>query len=373
MDEVLYNANPLPDLTPEAYADLKASIARDGMTYPVIRSSGPACEGEIVDGFNRIRIAEELGIRVPYQGRPFHSEAEFRICQIDLNASRRQLTDPQRVQLALDRVPWERQLAAARRGISQSTLVGKSDASRRTGRATELSALAVGVKRKTVEKAAFVREHMPALYAQYQKGGVSIDRVFKQTRKTLGIDTHATLAKAVSKKVGAWPTGTYASIVIDPPWRGNREIGGSAVGHREIALAPVADLLGDLGVVYLWTPIANAGEALELLAGWGLTVAGAIHWVHDHAQRGSFLHEQAELCIVGIHGRVVPATAVPLNVVTGAADSISRLPKAFFSLVESIRPGKALVMFGDVSRDHWTSWQPVAPSNGKATKATVAA
>ena len=48
----------MPDLTPEAFADLKASIAERGVDIPIIVDD----EGNIIDGWHRQRACDELGI-----------------------------------------------------------------------------------------------------------------------------------------------------------------------------------------------------------------------------------------------------------------------------------------------------------------------
>jgi ParB-like chromosome segregation protein Spo0J len=64
----------MPDLTPEAYADLKASVAEGGRVekQPIVDENG-----EMLDGFARKRICEELGIScVEKEVRRFDSETE---------------------------------------------------------------------------------------------------------------------------------------------------------------------------------------------------------------------------------------------------------------------------------------------------------
>jgi ParB-like chromosome segregation protein Spo0J len=51
----------LPPLSAEEYAALKADIAANGVRVPIERDE----EGEIIDGFNRAQICEELGIECP--------------------------------------------------------------------------------------------------------------------------------------------------------------------------------------------------------------------------------------------------------------------------------------------------------------------
>ncbi|GAC1547124.1 MAG: hypothetical protein NVS2B17_31110 [Candidatus Velthaea sp.] len=344
--------NPLPDLTKEELRELEDSIARDGIITPIIKSAGPACFGEIVDGHNRAAIAEKLGIKdIPIVSRRYQSEAEFRIEQIDLNMKRRQLTPFARTVLALERVPWEQKLAKERRGIANAP---------DTGRATEKAARAGGTSRKTLENSAFVIKNAPPEILQhFQKNEIRPDRAFRETKKALGLDAATVLKKSLSQKFTAAPEGPFASIVVDPPWRDARENNGAALTPQEIRAVPVTSLLAESGVVYLWTPTSRFGEATAMFAEWGLNLVGAIHWLHEIPERESFFREHAELCLVGIRGRIESAGERARNVVFGEPTSASvRLPKEFLELVEHLRPdGRQLLIFGDIEREHWTRWQ----------------
>jgi ParB-like chromosome segregation protein Spo0J len=50
--------NPLPDLTPWEYEALKESIRRWGVILPVVKDEN----GNVIDGHQRVRACEELGI-----------------------------------------------------------------------------------------------------------------------------------------------------------------------------------------------------------------------------------------------------------------------------------------------------------------------
>jgi site-specific DNA-methyltransferase (adenine-specific) len=77
----------MPDLTPEAFADLKASIAERGVDIPIIVDD----EGNIIDGWHRQRACDELGIFCPREVRHFDSEEEKLELAVTANAKRRQL------------------------------------------------------------------------------------------------------------------------------------------------------------------------------------------------------------------------------------------------------------------------------------------
>ena len=88
----------MPDLTPEAFQELKASIAENRQNAekrPIVDE-----KGEILDGFARERICEELGIPCyEKEVRRFGSEAEKLAFVVTVNVKRRQMGRKQKEQL----------------------------------------------------------------------------------------------------------------------------------------------------------------------------------------------------------------------------------------------------------------------------------
>lgn len=79
--------NPMPVLTAEVREALVASIREHGVICPVIKDQ----EGFVLDGYNRVQIATDLGITYPetiYTCTPDQRE----ILRIELNGARRQIS-----------------------------------------------------------------------------------------------------------------------------------------------------------------------------------------------------------------------------------------------------------------------------------------
>jgi ParB-like chromosome segregation protein Spo0J len=76
----------LPPLDPQTYAGSRANIAINGVLVPVVRDEN----GNILDGFARARIAEELDYECPSVTVEGLSEQEKRSQVRTLNLARRQ-------------------------------------------------------------------------------------------------------------------------------------------------------------------------------------------------------------------------------------------------------------------------------------------
>jgi site-specific DNA-methyltransferase (adenine-specific) len=85
----------LPDLLPQEYEALKASIAERGVDIPIIVDN----KGNIIDGFHRQRACDELGIFCPQEVRQFATEAEKYGLVLRSNCRRRQLNRKQKEKL----------------------------------------------------------------------------------------------------------------------------------------------------------------------------------------------------------------------------------------------------------------------------------
>lgn len=85
----------LPPLAHDDMERLKASIKERGVKMPVVVDE----HGEILDGHNRVMIADSLGIEYPTIVERGLDDHEKRIFVAELNAARRQLTMAQKVML----------------------------------------------------------------------------------------------------------------------------------------------------------------------------------------------------------------------------------------------------------------------------------
>jgi ParB-like chromosome segregation protein Spo0J len=113
---------PMPDLSTDQYAALKANIEANGILVPIIVDQ----HGRILDGHNRSRIAAELGIELPRETNHVTDDDEAEDLAVALNCARRHLTrDQTREVIAreIQRRPDDSDRAIARRvGCSPSTV-----------------------------------------------------------------------------------------------------------------------------------------------------------------------------------------------------------------------------------------------------------
>jgi transcriptional regulator with XRE-family HTH domain len=110
----------MPPLSAEENAALKADIAARGVQVPVEYDD----EGNILDGFHRVQICQELGIDCPKVVRRGLTDAEKRAHAWALNLTRRHLSKAQKRTIAktLRGEGWTMERIAQALGLSQATI-----------------------------------------------------------------------------------------------------------------------------------------------------------------------------------------------------------------------------------------------------------
>lgn len=154
--------NPCPPLTAAEDASLRKSLLEDGFipAFPVVLSAGPACEGQVIDGFNRMRLCEELEIEPIVLLHPCATELDFKILQIKANLERRQLNTAQRSLLGVRLLPLIEARSTLRQAASRFGQSAQSDLSGGTtsctteesGKSLDLAAEAAGVSRESIRQ-----------------------------------------------------------------------------------------------------------------------------------------------------------------------------------------------------------------------------
>lgn len=186
--------NPCPPLTAAERDALKRSIEEDGYipAFPIVVSAGPACEGQIIDGFNRSEVCAELGIEPVVIHHPVQTELEFRILQIKANLERRQLSTAQRALLAVRLEPLYVERAALRMKAGkaaaqsdQSDPVSPVTQGDEIGKARDLAAHAAGISAGTMHqmKAVVAAGNSEQLLEQISSGQKSIKRAYESIRQ----------------------------------------------------------------------------------------------------------------------------------------------------------------------------------------------
>ena len=171
-------------------------------------------------------------------------------------------------------------------------------------------------------------------------------------------------------------TGTFGTILIDPPWRFQNRTGKMAPEHRrlhryhtmsfeEIAALPVAKYAEKPSHLYLWCPNALLPEALQIMRDWGFTYKTNIVWYKirkdggpDGRGVGFYFRNVTELLLFGIRGslRTLKPGRTQVNLLATRKQEHSRKPQEAYGIIEACSPGPYLELFARERVPGWTQW-----------------
>jgi ParB-like chromosome segregation protein Spo0J len=152
-------SNLFPLLEGEDFEKLKSDIQKNGCLEPVI-----ILDEMILDGRNRWRACQELGIRPPI--KEFSTDTPIKFI-LSMNLHRRHLTPSQKAHVGAEALP-EFEAEAKKRQVESPSGKGKRLDSAKLpepikGKATEKVAALVGVSPRYVQEAKAIKEQRPDL------------------------------------------------------------------------------------------------------------------------------------------------------------------------------------------------------------------
>jgi N6-adenosine-specific RNA methylase IME4 len=171
-------------------------------------------------------------------------------------------------------------------------------------------------------------------------------------------------------------SGTYSTILADPPWQFQNRTGKMAPEHRrllryptmeleEICELPIRDMASAKSHLYLWVPNALLAEGLEVMRRWGFTYKCNLVWYKirkdggpDGRGVGFYFRNVTELVLFGVRGsmRTMQPGRTQVNLLATRKREHSRKPDEIYDLVESCSPGPYLELFARFNRPGWSQW-----------------
>jgi ParB-like chromosome segregation protein Spo0J len=196
----------LPKMSDEEFAELKASIQREGQHYAIVANE----DLKVLDGHHRFRACVELGIEPDFEVRKFEDKLLEKKFVIEANLRRRHLTKFQLVELGVPLLEIEKAIAKKRQAtggkIGRNIQLGlASDDAKPVfkGKATAAVAKKVGVSTRTFERGKKIIEKASEEDKQkLREGKASIAKVYREVvelekEPTLEASTTPITAKAV--------------------------------------------------------------------------------------------------------------------------------------------------------------------------------
>jgi N6-adenosine-specific RNA methylase IME4 len=379
------NYQLFPDLSQSEYEALKADIAENGVLVPVEYDE----DGNILDGFHRVKACNELGIEDwPSITRVGFSEEEKRTHARRLNMNRRHLTRAQkrkqiRGQL-LDTPEWSNNRIAILLSSTDKTVKTVRDEMIAGSEIPNLDKL-FGADKKWYpandpepETEPEAQPEFCGLFARTEDKREKQAEAVKQLPQDLAEDVvkgDKTIPQAKREarqrnkpKTPPLPSGKYRCLVIDPPWpieKIDREVRpnqGQFLDYPTMTIDEIKalDVPGKYDPngchVYLWVTHKYLPTGLILFDEWGIKYQCLMTWVKPTGMTPySWMYDTEHV----LFGRVGSLPLEKLGLKLSFEASItkhSEKPDIFFERVKLASPEKRLNMFARKERDGFESW-----------------
>lgn len=342
------------DLAPAVEAALRASIYRFGVLVPVAKDQ----HGNVLDGHQRARLADELGVKYPVNIIECADDAEALEIARTLNEDRRAMPKDERLEVvkALREGGHTTRAIAGALGVSQSTVMNDL--------AGEHSCSPVAVT--GLDGKSYPARKEPKLpEADTLRLSADINRQRREERRERHIEQGRTSVPAPDVEAA-----TFRVVYADPPWQYNQSglvsaDWGMAEDHyptmplADMKALPVERMAMQDAVLFLWATSPMLADALDLMASWGFTYKSSIVWDKGRSFLGSYVHISHELLLIGTRGScVADVKHTAGSVFRVPSGRHSAKPEEFRALIDSLYTyGNRIELFrrGDTP-DGWHVW-----------------
>ena len=159
----------------------------------------------------------------------------------------------------------------------------------------------------------------------------------------------------------------YPVVYADPPWRydfsatTSREIENHypTMTIEEICALPVADIVTDDAVLFMWATVPKLEESLKVIEAWGFNYRSSFAWVKDKIGMGYWARNQHELLLVAVRGRFPPPheSVRVSSIIHGDRTKHSAKPESTYEIIESYFPSLPKIeLFCRSPRNGWSVW-----------------
>jgi N6-adenosine-specific RNA methylase IME4 len=363
-------ANIFPMMSADEFSALVEDIRANGQREPIYLH-----EGRIIDGRNRYRACQQLGIEP--DTRVWDGVGSLVAFVVSLNLQRRHLTSSQRVTVGMDALPLleaeakERQRNSIKerdesgRAIPVPQLIGELDnepRERHANEAVQQAAQMVGTNRQYVSDAKRLRDEAPELLERVRSGELTIPQAKTEMKRA---EVKRRLEEIVVREAET-PTGLFDVIVIDPPWameKIERDVAPLQVGFdyptmSEQELSTLNIPADEHCHMWLWTTHKFLPMALRLLDAWGFKYVCTFVWHKPGGFQPFGLPQfNCEFAIYARKGTPQFVDTKAFNVCFDAPRGAhSEKPDAFYDVVRRVTGGRRLDMFNRRAIDGFSTW-----------------
>lgn len=344
----------------------------------------------LIDGHNRLAIAEKHGIPYGTDCMEFESMGHIKLWITSNQLGRRNLTETevkyyrgkehdfkmvadkfkgnQYTKLVTDKlsVSTTSEQLAEKHGVTARTIERDVQMSR------GIDHLSDDLKQKVLSEEVKPRKQdleiiakaEPEFVAHTEQEILDKAKEIRQKKSEAKIAARKEYIKEQVKQIelGELPelNGKFNVISIDPPWPYGREYDpeSSRVANpypemsiQQIKAIELPDM--DDSILWLWTTHKFLPDAFDIMKHWEYEYKATMVWDKEKIGMGAWLRMQCEFCLLGIKGKPVWDNTTERDIIREARREHSRKPDSFFDIVDKICVGRKLEYFSREARPGW--------------------
>ena len=161
------------------------------------------------------------------------------------------------------------------------------------------------------------------------------------------------------------PTGTFKTILADPPWDVQQRGALGAISHYKlmsldaIKKMPVSDLAAPNAHCWLWVTNATLRAGYDVMEAWGFTPRSPLTWIKPRIGLGQYLRNATEHLILGTRGTAPVKFRAQPTWMFAPLQEHSHKPEEQYAVIERISDGPYLELFArrrPASKAGWSVW-----------------
>lgn len=374
--------NIFPEMAPEDYARLKADIQSKGYdnSLPIW-----VYRGEIIDGWNRQRACNELGIAPEY--------AEFKGNDIDAISfimrtnKRRNLNSSQWACIAAeademlgvirDSIEAERRRKIAEREnvanqhtekVQTPQLIAESPIKKEIIETRQKAAEMFNTNRTYISEAQKIKNTAPEVFEQIKNGEKTITEVKKEQKEEKKRQERDEKNAKIIKIIESGKlehVEEFEIVLADPPWKYDFSETKCRQIENNYPTATIEDIYKhapkttENAILFLWATAPKLREAMQVVDAWGFEYKTHAIWDKCKIGMGYWFRGQHELLIVATKGNASPPISENRvsSIFKEPRGEHSKKPDCVYEWIESAFVSyKKLEMYARSNRPGWHSW-----------------
>lgn len=362
----------MPEPTTDEYDAIKTSILKDGQQEPIAVWKDPISgKTFVIDGHTRYKICKEHGLEPKTQNRNFESWLDAKKYAIDVNLLRRNLSDLQKVELAIKSIKIEETLSNERKrstfpengekGFQSVSSPNGND----TGRTVEIVA----------KKTGFSPRHVARIKRVLDQGSEKLQQDVASGKIKPAFAERMLKKEQAQRNPIPLPDGKFRVVLCDVPFRYENELEGACdyptmpveeiINLKDKNGRPITTAFASECVIFFWSPMPKLEEAFKILNAWGFKYKTSIVWSKEKDGKpqegtGYYIRGTCEQLLIAVKGKIGTPHPKdrPLGIIKEPRTKVhSQKPERVRSLITKMYPGeKYLELFGREKVESWDVW-----------------